>query len=358
MPAERAAPSSGAPEDYSLVEVARFPGMRALAWSNDTLYASRGYEILRSSIRNKKFEWERIARYRPALWRAVTCKNRLTSRLVRDGFHALSVLPSGHLVGAVPGAMVRLVPGESEFKPAHITTRGTRPLHVTATPNGRVFFGEYFDNPARDQVHIYASEDYGSTWQTAHTFPAHSVRHVHNIVHDPWENCLWILTGDYGEECQILRASCDLQTIDVALSGNQQARAVAAVPTAQGLYFSSDTPLEGNHVYRLDRGGNLATFSALESSSIYGCNVGNLIFFTTMIEPSEANPTQYVRLYGGLGDGPWRPILKWKKDRWPMRLFQYGNAILPDGENRTPYLAVTTIAVEQDDFVTTIFELQ
>ena len=34
------------------------------------------------------------------------------------------------------------------------------------------------------------------------------------------------------------------------------------------------------------------------------------------------------------------------------------NAILPDGENRTPYLAVTTIAVEQDDFVTTIFELQ
>ena len=75
-------------------------------------------------------------------------------------------------------------------------------------------------------------------------------------------------------------------------------------PHTGGPVFFSDTPLEGNHVYRLDRGGNLATFSALESSSIYGCNVGNLIFFTTMIEPNAANPTQYVRLYGGLGDGP------------------------------------------------------
>jgi hypothetical protein len=58
-----------------------------------------------------------------------------------------------------------------------------------------------------------------------------------------------------GSECRILRVSCDFRNVDVVLSGHQQAPAVALVPTPDGLYFSSDTPLEPNHVYRLDREG-------------------------------------------------------------------------------------------------------
>ena len=78
---------------------------------------------------------------------------------------------------------------------------------------------------------------------------------MHNIVYDEWENCFWVLTGDNGSECRILRASCDFKTVDVILSGNQQARSAALVPSRDALYFSSDTPLETNHVYRLDRRG-------------------------------------------------------------------------------------------------------
>jgi hypothetical protein len=179
---------------------------------------------------------------------------------------------------------------------------------------------------------------------------------VHNIAFDPWENCLWILTGDYGEECRILRASCDLRTIDVALSGNQQARAVALVPDADGLYFSSDTPLERNYVYHLDRAGKISTRCEIESSSICGCRVGESVFFTTMAEPSPVNTTKTVHLYGESG-GRWRSLLQWKKDGWSMRFFQYGNAFLPDGNNLTQYLAVSTIAVERDDLTTTILRL-
>jgi hypothetical protein len=168
---------------------------------------------------------------------------------------------------------------------------------------------------------------------------------------------LWILTGDYGAECQILRASVDLRQIDVAMSGNQQTRAVAMVPAAEGLYFASDTPLELNRLYRLDRNGNLTVLSTLSGSSIYGCRVGATIFFSTMVEPSAVNPDPNVRLYGGSGDSPWRSLLAWKKDRWPMRLFQYGNAFLPDGRNSTNYLALTTIAVQGADLKTTIFRV-
>jgi hypothetical protein len=343
----------------SLTRAARFPGLRALAWSGDVLYASRGYEVVSARIQNSipAVTWQPVAEFCPDWRRRVSVKNRLTARLFRDGFHALAALPAGGLVAAVPGAIVTFRPGESEFRRTHTIVRGTRPLHITAVPGGGVFWGEYFDNPSREEVHVYASGDAGATWSVAYTFPKGSIRHVHNIVHDPWENCLWVLTGDYGDECRILRAACDFSRVEAVLRGNQQARAVALVVTEDGLYFSSDTPLESNYIYKLDRSGSLTRASELSSSSIYACRVGKEIFFSTMVEPSAVNRDQNVRVYGGNMVQGWQPLLDWKKDRWPMGLFQYGNAFLPDGNNTTKVLAVTTVGVELDDMATSLYSL-
>jgi hypothetical protein len=38
-----------------------------------------------------------------------------------------------------------------------------------------------------------------------------------------------------------------------------------------------------------------------------------------------------------------------------MGLFQYGNAFLPDGNNTTNVLAVSTIAVKSDDMVLSLY---
>jgi hypothetical protein len=344
----------------SLRRVARFKGLRALTWTDEVLYASRGYELLRTRISGEKapsdsHPWEPVASFDPPHWRRWTARTNLTSRLVRDGFHALAVLPSQGMVAAVPGVIITRRPNESRFHVAHKITRGTRPLHITAIPGGNIFWGEYFDNPSRDEVHIYASTDEGKTWSVAYTFPKSAIRHVHNIVHDPWGDSLWLLTGDYGDECRILRASYDFRQVDVVLQGHQQTRAVACVPTESGLYFSSDTPLEANSIYHLARDGKLSPLAPLSSSSIYGCRVGRDVFFSTMVEPSPQNPDRYVRIFGGRDGRDWHPVLAWKKDRWPMRFFQYGNAFLPDGENGTPYLAVSTIAVESEDMITSLY---
>ena len=356
-----APPTSNPPDqhpNWKLVRVARFPGLRALAWSDDLLYAARGYQLVRSRILDASaVAWQPVATFRPAWRRRLSVTNGLTARLFRDGFHALAVLPSGGLVAAVPGAIVTLRPEETEFRRTHTITRGTRPLHICAVPGGAVFWGEYFDNPSREEVHIYASADQGATWNVAHTFPKGSIRHVHNIVHDAWENCLWILTGDYGDECRILRAACDFSRVETVLQGNQQARSVAVVPTEDGLYFSSDTPLESNFIYRLDRRSVLSQLAPISSSSIYGCRVGGHVFFSTMVEPSEVNPDRQVRIYGGNISEGWRPLLEWQKDIWPMGLFQYGNAFLPDGNNTTNFLAVSTIAVESDDMTTSLYKV-
>ena len=341
-----------------LVLLATFPGMRALSWSEDVLYASRGYDLLKAQVGSGEIAWEFVGRWRPEWWRELTSRTRLGFRLVRDGFHTLAVLASGTLVAAVPGTIVTLAAGEREFRLTHRITRGTRPLHIVATPNGRVYWGEYFDNAGREEVHVYGSQDDGASWQVVYTFARGAIRHVHNVLYDKWADCLWVLTGDYGEECRVLRASCDFSRVEVVLSGNQQARAVAGVLAADGLYFATDTPLEKNFVYRMGRDGSLAQLAALSSSSIYGCSAGDALFFSTMVEPSETNPDQNVRVYGARAGNNWNSMLAWKKDAWSMRFFQYGNAFFPDGENTSGCLAVTTAAVQGADQMLSLFRVE
>jgi len=359
-----------------LRKVAAWPGIRVLAWDDNFLYGSCGYQVVRldaSQQVDHNSEWSPLARFNPRGWRKLTSRSTLGYRLVRDGFHALTISNGAthkpSLVGAVAGAIVVCPPDTHQFHVTHTIRRGTRPLHITAVPAGNIYWGEYFDNRERAAVHIYASTDSGSTWQIGYTFPPGSIRHIHNIVYDRWADCLWILTGDNGAECKVLRASCDLSSVETVLSGSQQARAVVLLPARDRLYLSTDTPSEKNHVYRLDRAGQLERVGDLSSSSICGCQVSSptreiaseshreAMFFSTMVEPSTANPTREVHLVGSIDGIEWPVLARWTKDRLSMRFFQYGNAFLPDGENRTCYLAATTIAVQNDDLVTTLWEV-
>jgi hypothetical protein len=332
-----------------------FPRLRALAWDRDVLYASRGYTLYSAQMSSREIAWRVVAKYEPEWWRNLSCRSDLGFRLLRDGFHALAILPQGNLVAAVPGAIVTLGVGETQFRISHRVTRGTRPLHIAATPDGKVFWGEYFSNPEREEVHIYTSDDCGRTWKVAYTFGKRSIRHVHNIVYDKWDDCLWIFTGDNGSECRILRASADFKNKDEVLAGNQQARAVAAVVTEHGLYFASDTPLEQNYIYHLDRGRRIRKLAGIPSSSIHGCKNASGIFFSTMVEPSEVNLNRNVTVFGSVEGAEWQQLAAWRKDGWLMKFFQYGNASFPDGENTTGLLAVSTLAVEGADLQTSIW---
>ena len=87
-----------------LRQVAAYRGIRVLAWHGEVLYGCRGYKIVRLRPGIAGADWELIARLQPSWWRNLTSRAALTSRLVRDGFHALAVLDDGTMIGATPGA--------------------------------------------------------------------------------------------------------------------------------------------------------------------------------------------------------------------------------------------------------------
>jgi hypothetical protein len=334
-----------------LRRLGRFPGMRVLRWDGDRLFAGHGYVLWQWCPYAATGGWSRVAGCFPGLSRHLSSQLRLTSRLRRDGFHALELLPDGTLVAVIAKGIAVLRPGESTFRVTRKIHRGTRPLGLAATPDGAVYWGEYFDNARREAVHVYGSYDSGETWTVVHTFEAGAIRHVHNLVYDRAGDCLWVLTGDVGSECRIMRVSTDWRRVDLILQGSQQTRAVSLLAVSDGVYFATDTPHEPNCIYFMGRDDRLVKLADIAGSSLAGCQVGGALFFSTAVEPSRVNLHEQSCLYGSADGRRWAKLDEWRKDRWPARLFQYGRILLPTGENSTDVLAATTAALRGEDGV-------
>ena len=339
-----------------LEPVGRLPGLRALAWDGDVLYVSSGYRLYRVDP-VAGMSLTPAGRFVPALWRRATARWRPGARPFRDGFHALATLRDGTRIAVVAGAIAVARPGQERFDAAHRVTRGTRPLALAVTPQGDVFWGEYFANPRRAAVHVYGSHDGGRRWEIVHTFAAGTVRHVHAVVYDRVGDCLWVLTGDDDRESAILRVSTDWRCIETVVAGSQQARAVTLQPTPEALYFATDTPTEQNWIYRLDRRGELRRLAPIDGSCFWSAQVGGRVFFSTAVETSSLNTSAASKLYGGSETEGWHELLAWDRDSLPGRFFLYPNIVFPAGGSRGGLLAATGVAVRDNDDVTSVWRV-
>lgn len=337
-----------------LEPLARFPGLRVLGWHAGVLYAARGYEVVRWMAGTSA--WEPAGVFDPGPLHRWASRTRLGDRLVRGGCHALARLPSGGLVASFPKVIAFKPAGTPQFHTVLPVPRGRRPLGIADTPDGWVYWGEYFPNPDRDAVRVFGSRD-GETWQVVYTFPAGTIRHVHRITYDVHAGCLWVLTGDDGDECRILRAKPDWSSVEVVLAGGQQARAVALVPRGDAVYYASDTEWEQNFIYRLERTGGTTRLAPIAASSFYGCRVGSALFFSTGVEPSRANTGRDAVLYGSADGVHWNAVVRWRRDRWHLRLFGYANIVLPSGDNDGDILAASGYAVRRQDEVTHLWRV-
>jgi hypothetical protein len=337
-----------------LEPLARFPGLRVLGWHAGALYAARGYEIARWTEAAPR--WEPVGAFDPGGLLGCASRTRLGDRLVRGGCHALARIGDGGLVASFPKVIARKPAGEPRFRTVLAVPRGRRPLGIASTPDGWLFWGEYFPNAPRDAVRVFGSRG-GEHWQVVYTFPPGAIRHVHTITYDPYAGCLWVLTGDDGDECRILRVSPDWSSVETVLAGGQQARAVALVPREDAVYYASDTEREQNFIYRLDRRGGVARLAPIAASSFYGCRAGGAVFFSTGVEPSRVNADRDAVLYGSADGARWDALVRWRHDGWHLRLFGYANIVLPSGENDGDILAASGAAVRREDRVTHLWRI-
>ena len=151
-----------------------------LAWDSDVLYASRGYTLLRAKIK------------------ATRCDGMSSRATGRSGGEPSVPVPSseGACAGMdfmgwrscrpdtslpITGSHRHAATGRYEFRVTHRVLRGTRPLHIAVTPENRSPSGRILDNAERGEVHVFASDDRGATWDVVYTFAKGEIRHIHNI---------------------------------------------------------------------------------------------------------------------------------------------------------------------------------
>lgn len=127
-------------------------------------------------------------------------------------------------------------------------------------PTLGVFFGEYriqdsATNPA-DIILIKSSND-GVTWTIAkswtHAYPtstAGSVRHVHLVQYDPWQNYVWVSTGDSDEQIHNYYTSDGINFVDIG-GGSQNWRTTCFI-------------FDRTYIYMLPDGGDPLTIDKIQ----------------------------------------------------------------------------------------------
>ena len=305
--------------------------------SNNAMYMSKAWKIYKSINSGKS--WELWVSLPVSFFEKLIMGTPLLSRLLRRSIHHLTIYNGIGIVIANKASYIVKNDITTHIEPLN----GSRPMVLCQTGNKDIFYGEYRSNSERSAVNIWKFDEGELHWKSV--WSVTNARHIHGVFYDKYTDTIWITTGDNDEEAGIYITKNNFNTVEKVVGGSQQLRAVQLLFSEQHVYFGSDAPDEKNHIYRMSRDGTkIEKLADVGSSIFYGTRVNNSYFFSTAIEPSSCNDTEYVELWRSDNGTDWYLYKKVKKDIWSMKYFQYGQILFPSGENYSNTLAYSTFA--------------
>lgn len=305
------------------------------------LLGSRGPDLLESE--DGGTSWRRVVTL-PVGPRGVASRVAPLGRLWRAGVH--HALPAGEdRIIAFGFGEIFTIDRRSQSIVARSSVVGSRPIHVCAS-GGVVYYGEYRSNPERSPVRVWRGGPAADRWEAVDRFDG--VRHIHGVFRDPHEGCLWVATGDLNDECAVWRTDDGFGTRHRVFGGGQQRRVVQLLFRPEAVYFGSDAPDEPNHLYRYHRvDGTVERLQRVEGPVFHGfASPGGSLYFSTVCEPSRVNRNPDAVVWRSTDGASWKRFASFRKDVWPMKLFQYGQVKFPDGSGASGVVWMTPFATQ------------
>jgi hypothetical protein len=149
---------------------------------------------------------------------------------------------------------------------------------------------------------------------------------------EPYESALWTLDDNVPE---------------VVVGGRSIFRIVQPVFTEDDIYFGTDTPGDQCGIYRMSRATLIPQLlRGTSGPTFFGTSVGGQIVFSTVVEPGH--PTNHACLFSSKDGSNFQESLILHKDRWPMRLFQYGQIHMPCNTYPGNQIWFSPCALERD----------
>lgn len=335
----------------------KIDNFRALIVKDDFIIGSKGYSIYKFNIVTDEMEF--IARV-DSFINSVLSRISFTRRLFRAEITNLYNLNDGSELLIAKKGIYRRPLNSSRFIRSFSVPRGTRPMNLCVTPDGEIFFGEYFNNIVKEPVNIYSSLDNGLTWKIKFTFPKGSINHIHGIFYDSFVNYIWIVTGDRDDECIIGYTDDGFATFHEVFRGGQEFRCCNLFFFKDQILFATDSQYIENEIKSFNRKTlELKTLYKINGSCIYGGQTDTMVYLSSSIEPSKVNFNKFSSLYISFNNGyDWLILDQFKKDYMPSFLFQFGSIIFPRYmNNKFNLLIFYCRALDKVDGKTLIYSL-
>ena len=282
----------------------------------------------------------------------------LLRRLGRLDVREMVYGPDGYYLAVVEKQIFKWSEGRNIARRVFQVNDGGHPKGLLATPQGHLFVGEYWGNPNRRPLRVWASMDQGENWETVYTLPAGRAKHLHNLVWDEHRQGIWVLTGDADHESALLFTDDGFRTVSEVARGSQMYRACQVFCRPEGLYYATDTERAENWFLFLDPGaGQLHRLQPLPGSCFYAATMAGRHFLSTSVEPSQVNRHNWAALWSSPDLQAWHKVVEFKKDWWPGEYFGFGSIVLPRVQGETSMVAFSTQALKPYDLTTFIMPL-
>lgn len=294
-----------------------------LQWvSSNSWFATKGYEIWFSNDEGKS--WNKRSKVKAGIipWCSTSPFIAQAGRL---GIQNLIRLTSGTILCIADGVVFRSTDMGLSFAPIFSDFTGRRPLRMGLCQDncGRIYLGEYFFNRQREPVHLWRSDDDALNWFLVHTWPSGKIRHIHLIQYDPFDQSVWLGTGDEDGECQ-LAYSCDGGvSFKIVGAGKQIWRACSLLFTSEAIFWGTDIGEDQhdqpNYVIRLDRRtGEITKIQPTEGPTYYSTHlIDGTLVIGTCVEEANYHNVKRLHLLWTKDENNWNDLRLWPRLMMP-----------------------------------------
>jgi hypothetical protein len=220
---------------------------------------------------------------------------------------------------------------------------------VCNAPNSGILFTEYFSNYSRQGVKIYRTTNLVD-YEIAFEFPTLSVRHIHAIIQDPYEDKrVWVLTGDYDHESLFHYTEDNFHNLTSLPCLGQRTRATSLCFHGNPrLIWGMDSPLPSPSILQWgpDYTQEPDPIATLPGPAYYmAVNAAGGMYLGTTVEPGPAVSSSSATLWAATKEAVWKQIGKFKSDVFP----QYAIIYFPKGKLPENFLVFSLRATQKDE---------
>ena len=297
-------------------------------------------------------------------------RSKVLYRLLRLGIRAAIAIDDSHILISVGHQLFELDLETGNLTEGCLCDEFVRPLLFTRVQgisgfNDAILYGGYFLNREMHPIHIYQRSGIDQ-WERVYTFPQGTINHIHQIVPDPYRDCLWVFTGDFDEASAIWKITNHFKTIERVAYNDQKYRACVVHAIPEGLLYATDAPYADNYIYFFNpENQGVQKVISIAGSCIYGCRWKDQYVFSTTVEGDgrHLSPWQFCfsrergagikdnksHLYVGHPTTGFKEVYQEEKDGWPFYTFQFGVFKFPYGDNMGNTLYFQPVATKTYD---------